>query len=224
MKLNEKAALIIENIGFAKVRVLLLLVTITICAYFLAKGSTRLIVLSSTALSGYPAKVSAQSEHLENNFLPGSESPNPNEILQRNIFDSQTGPLWPAPAPEDLESEEKPLEEIPVPGPDDPPSECAKELFLAAAAYFPSDPNRSMIALVGPNELDAQPLYRQGTQIGDFELVAIYPNMAYLKRPSGDYCSLKLYSEKRRKKIERERKKREKAKRHKKKKNAKKRK
>jgi hypothetical protein len=201
MKPFDKAALLVGKIGFAKVRVSLVLLTVAVCAFFLAKGTTKLIALLLIVPSSFPTKVSAQNDQAKPSGYPGSESPDANEILQRNIFDSKTGPLWPPPAPSDLEGDVKPLKENPVPGPDDPPPECDKELFLAATAYFPNNPNRSMVALDGPTEVDTQPLYRQGTEIGEFELVAIYPDVAYLKRPAGDYCSLKLYSERRRKKI-----------------------
>ncbi len=215
MNAYERAALLLGKIGFSKIRVSLLLVTIAICAYFLAKGTTRLINLSLITSSAYSTKVLAQKRQGEQRVYPGSKSPDPKEILQRNIFDSQTGPLWPPPETSDEESEATPRKEIPVPGLDDPPPECEKELFLAATAYFPNNPDRSMVALDGPTEVDTQPLYRQGGTIGDFELVAIYPDIAYVKRPTGEYCSLKLYSERRREKIKQREARRKKARRRK---------
>lgn len=197
MNAYERVALLVGKIGFSKVRVSLLLVTVAICAYFLAKGTTTLINLSLMAATGNPPKVVAQKQQTKRSVYPGSDSPNANEILQRNIFDSKTGPLWPQQELNDSENDAAAPEEIPVPGPDDPPPECEQKLFLVAAAYFPNNPNRSMVALEGPTELDTQPLYRQGTKIGEFDLVAIYPDIAYLKKPTGDYCSLKLYSQRR---------------------------
>lgn len=201
---NSVAAILpIDGKGIIKTRVILLLVTLAICAFFSAKGTSDLIALSFLPTERVLDSNSLQSESANESLAPpGSKSPDPKQILKRNVFDSSTGPLWPP--PEDmsklLEKSAPAKEEIPPPSPYDPPPECTQDMFLAASVYFPNAPNRSFVALTGSEQPDEEHLFRRGMQIGEYELTNVLPNAAYLKQPSGDYCSLKLFSDRKPKK------------------------
>lgn len=195
MRLFLKTPIRKDVFGFAKVRKVLVLVTIAICAFFLAKGTTNLVAASFMAADDLRNVVSSQESERNTALPPGSDIPNPKDILKRNIFDSTTGPLWPPSQTSTIEDLLAKKEPVSIPGPDNPPPECKRDLSIVASAYFPKRPQRSIVALQGSKETDTQHLYKPGTEMGDTEIVSIYPNAAYLKGPSGDYCSLRLFTE-----------------------------
>src|SRR4051812_37898003 len=73
-------------------RVLIILITLGCCAFFLAQGSTQLI-----AATWMPARVTASKAAAPSSDLPakGELPPDKTAILARNMFDPTTGPLWP---------------------------------------------------------------------------------------------------------------------------------
>ncbi len=127
--------------------------------------------------------------------LPGSIPPDPEQILKRNIFDSATGPLWPPPAVTDatLELPEEPVELEP-PDADNPPPVCEKDIAVIASVYSTRKPEKSFAAIDGPGA-DPTLFYREGMQVAEHEVVSVYPWAVYLKQPSGEYCSLRMFTE-----------------------------
>jgi general secretion pathway protein C len=188
-----------------KIRVFILTCTLAVCAYFLARGTGALFaakVFASEA-DARPEKRSEgeAAQAPEGIRLPGSIPPDPRQILKRNIFDSATGPLWPPPAVTDatLELPDPESIETEPPDPDNPPPVCDQNLAVIASVYSNRKPERSFAAIDAPG-VDSSFFYREGMTVAEHEVVSVYPWAVYLKEPSGEYCSLRMFTEDNRKK------------------------
>ena len=107
-------------------------------------------------------------------------------ILQRNIFDSSTGPLrWrraaiPSPAP---------LQRDPV-STTIPPARCSRDIRLLVSIVVAGDPQRSMAMLRWQGESH---LLQVGHALGEAQLLALRPARAYLQPSGQPVCELPLF-------------------------------
>jgi general secretion pathway protein C len=173
-----------------KLPVTIVLVTLLLCAFFLARGATALLVgaiIPPEAPSAGVARGSAAPRP------PGFDPPDIKAILKRNIFDRETGPLWPpkVPEPEVVDTETEPVPPALLPGELPPP--CEGSTKLIAAVHSESRPEWSFASL-GEGKGDAL-LYRQGSTLEGKEVVDIYPKAVYLKDDAGKLCSITMFAE-----------------------------
>lgn len=167
-------------------------VTLALCAFLLARGTTSIVAAHlfpvDAAAEALPATKTISSAE-----LPGGKPPDVNEILKRNIFDSETGPLWPpavtAP-PVDLEAMEQ---EQFVVDPNAPPPLCEGSLKLVASVHSERFEDWSFATISTGSGTPM--LYRQGGVVDGNEVLAIYPSAVFLKPSSGQPCSLALFQE-----------------------------
>jgi general secretion pathway protein C len=173
-----------------QLRVLIMLVTLGLCAFFSAQGSANLAALK---LLPYRASTSAAARGAKTNVaeLKGEKAPDPHAILARNMFDPQTGPLWP-PKSEEPEvaaaEEDEPGESSSA---DNLPGACEGSVRLVASIFDPrhDDWSFASIALGTGSPM----LYRLGSPVESKKVEAIYPEAVVLKAPGGALCSLTMF-------------------------------
>lgn len=175
-----------------KLPVLIILVTLTVSAFFLARGTTSLLagrLLPLQAGAGAPKAGRGAVPK-----APGSETPDVIAILKRNIFDPETGPLWPPPREE---PEADPNAEGEAEGPElaegQLPPACEGSARLIAAVYSQRDPERSFASLANGSEPPL--LYRKGSKFDDKEIDSIFPKAVFLRSGNGRLCSLGMFNE-----------------------------
>lgn len=166
--------------------------TLAICAFFIAKAATALAaaaIFSANTAATFDATAKSANVALS----PGSRIPDVKAILARNIFDSTTGPLWPPPEDATAAAEDEPAAEGP-PDPRDLPPPCeGSSLKLIASVYSDKKPEwsfASMTAGSGPPLL-----YRESAQLDTWQIVAIYPRAVYLRPKGGKTCSMLLFED-----------------------------
>jgi len=176
-----------------RVRILIVLSTLGLCAFFLAQGTTSLVALKlmparASVLSSLTGKSDAASDALRK----GERPPDMHAILERNIFDPQTGSLWPPKTPE-LVAGSKPdesVEAVPLADGQMPPP-CDGSVRLVASIFSPrkEDWSFASLALSAGSPL----LYRPGNTVEGKTVDSIYPEAVFLKNASGVLCSLTMF-------------------------------
>ena len=168
-----------------RIAVLIVLVTLALCAAFLAQGSAHLLAPELLPLHTKAADL----KRLERTAPAVERTGKPRDakaILARNIFDSKTGPLWPPPLPESPPEEAGAGEEE---DPNTPQQACDNTVRLVAAVVSPRRPELSFAAL---RKAGKTQLYREGMEIDGKSIVSIHPGAVVLQPKSG-LCTLKLF-------------------------------
>lgn len=173
-----------------QLRALIVLVTLGMCAYFLARGFTNLVALK---VLPYRAPQTAARAGAAAAELKGERPPDPHAILKRNMFDPSTGPLWP-PKEDPLDAaasstEQEQIDQGLVEGQMPPP--CEGGVRLVASMYDPRNDDWSFasIALASGSPL----LYRLGAAIESKKVDSIFPEAVFLKAGNGTLCSLTMF-------------------------------
>jgi general secretion pathway protein C len=168
---------------------LIVLVTLGLCAYFLARGTTNLIALKALP---YRVPLSAAVRGAASE-LKGERPPDAHAILHRNIFDPTTGPLWPPKEDPALAAAEATQEEHTDQGllEGQMPPPCEGSVRLVASMFDPRDDDWSFasISLGTGSPL----LYRLGAAVESKKVDAIYPEAVFLKAGNGALCSLTMF-------------------------------
>lgn len=150
--------------------------------YFVVTGMRDLE--SADRIAARPVPVDEAPDHA---IDPRLEAPDKRAILARNIFDSQTGPLWPPPPPEP--AADGAAQALPPPLPE--PGPCEAELRISGSAYVAPGRGRPLVVFSGP-DVQHSGARSVGMQIADKTLVAIYPNVAVLQDARGAECWVKM--------------------------------
>lgn len=171
-------------------RILIVLVTLGLCAFFLAQGITNLVALK---LLPYKAQESAAGASTSLTDLKGEAPPDAMAILHRNIFDPLTGSL-PKPEEEtasdeeggdDEGGEEEVFDENHLPQP------CDGQTRLVASMYWQNNPESSFASLsLGTG---SPLLYRIGSTVESRTVHVVYPEAVLLKGGNGQLCSLTMF-------------------------------
>ncbi|MFW6087580.1 MAG: type II secretion system protein GspC, partial [Myxococcota bacterium] len=170
----------------------IILGTLALSALFLAQGTTRLIAASVFGGEG--------AEHLTSG--PKGPAPaasairertNPDPILQKNIFDSESGDLTKEPVSEEelLAEEEDTDEGMTVPENDADVGVCSGGAKLVATIVAPRSPDWSFAAM---NADGKALLYRAGMEVGDHTLVGIRSDRVYMAPTDGELCKLQMFA------------------------------
>jgi general secretion pathway protein C len=179
------------------VRVSATVVTLLLSAMLTARGATQLLAAAVLPV-GTESSAGAKTPHLR---LNPNEAPKetPLElgtaVLQRNIFDSQTGSmLWDLPVTEVAQTET--VNGEPVAANDElqgEPAPCGGTLRLVATTVVPRRPELSFASISTGVEGKSM-LYRQGMSVDGNELVGIREQRVFL-RPSGrPLCQAAMFS------------------------------
>lgn len=172
-----------------RIRVLIVLVTLATCAFFLAQGSTQLV--AATWMPRRAAVTRAEGPTLDEPPAKGELPPDWHAILARNMFDPSTGSLWP-PKVTDVPAETTETTSEPTPLADGQmPPPCDGSTRLVAAIYQPRTPEWSFASLSTGS--GSPLLYRLGNQVDGKEIDSVYPEAVFLKQSNGSLCSLTLF-------------------------------
>jgi general secretion pathway protein C len=170
----------VATVASNRVRILLVVATLAVCAFLLAQGATALLAAKvknpeADAVRPVPIKVTPS---------PGIDRRrDPTIILRRNIFDSALGDLSMAP----MESAELPLDDVPT---DEVENPCKGTLRLIATVVLPGDLERSLAAIVGTDQKAG--LHRGGAEVEGSRILGIYSDHVVL-RSSGGLCRLAMF-------------------------------
>jgi general secretion pathway protein C len=173
-----------------RVRMLIVLITLGLCAFFLARGTTHLVALKLMPLRA-PALRTEAAKGTNTDSLPKGElPPDMHAILERNIFDPLTGSLPKTPATGTGPSREDQPETTPLADGQMPPP-CDGTVRLVAAIFSPrkEDWSFASLALSAGSPL----LYRPGNTVEGRTVDSIYPEAVFLKNASGVLCSLTMF-------------------------------
>ncbi|UJR83562.1 type II secretion system protein GspC [Sandaracinus amylolyticus] len=169
--------------------------TLTTTSFLFAQGTTQLV--ASAVLDAPPSEDDGPRSRGPRRAVttPARDlTAMGRAILERNIFDSQTGSIsWdppPPPAPETPEEEEiAPV----VDGDPNTAPPCEGSIRLVASYYRPNEPDQSFAAIT--NATGTSLLYAVGMRVDEREVVAIGRSRVVL-RPSGQpLCSLSMFAE-----------------------------
>jgi general secretion pathway protein C len=170
-------------------RILIVLVTLGLCAFFLAQGITNLV-----ALKLLPYKVQETAADTATlTELKGESPPDALAILRRNIFDPLTGSLPKVveePLTDEDEGEEDGAEEE-VFDENHLPQACDGATRLVASMYSDRNAEWSFASLsLGTG---SPLLYRVGGTVESRTLHMVFPEAVLLKGPNGQLCSLTMF-------------------------------
>lgn len=165
----------------------IVLATLVLCAFFLAQGTTR--VLAATLLAPEPAAQTPRRALVATGKASFERTRDPAVILRRNIFDSARGDLTTEPLPETGE-DGVPLEAW---DPTEPPPKCSNQLRLVGSVMSPGSPEWSFAAIAGRSDGKTM-LYRQGSQVDNSRVLAVYPSSVVVSS-SGGACQLLMFEE-----------------------------
>ena len=165
-----------------RTQTIIILVTLALCAMFLALGTTRLLgqaLLPTEAPSAGPVRPSSGLS----SAMFGRK--NARAILVRNIFDSSRGDLT-----------QEPVDETAIGQADDwdpsqPPPACSGSNRLVGSIVSPRDRAWSFAAITGSE--NTAMLYREGMEVDGKRVLTIFPESVILQPGGGSRCTLAMF-------------------------------
>ena len=169
--------------------VAIVLITLALCAFFLAQGTTR--VLASELLPPNSAAVKPPGKPFAAAPPTFLRKRVPATILRRNIFDSARGDLTAEPLPEiPLGEDGKPVDDW---DPNRPPPKCTGKLRLVGSVVSPVAPDWSFAAIAGATDGKTM-LYREGSDVDGSRVLAVHSSSVVMSASSG-VCQLLMFEE-----------------------------
>lgn len=169
-----------------RVVIAIVLSTLASCALFLAQGTTGLLGASLLEIDRAVAVAPPRTGPV----TAAHELKDDTQILRRNIFDSETGPLDGEPVVATDETGEGEVIEI---DPNAPPPLCDGSMRLVAAVVHPTRQEWSFAAIVGAE--GTAKLFRAGQSLDGREILAIGPSRVFMRPPGGAPCHIAMFSE-----------------------------
>lgn len=163
-----------------------MLSTLAACALFLAQGTTGLLGASLLEIDRAVAVAPPRTGPV----TATREMKDDTQILRRNIFDSETGPLDGEPVVATNEVDEDEVIEI---DPNAPPPLCDGSMRLVAAVVHPTRQEWSFAAIVGAE--GTAKLFRAGQALDGREILAIGPSRVFMRPSGGAPCHIAMFSE-----------------------------
>jgi general secretion pathway protein C len=171
-----------------RIAIAIMFATAGLCAAFLAYGGMGLVATWFLPLDteGFEAAVRRGGAE---GALADAAQRDPLRILQRNIFDSETGDLTRVAAAEPTEDEGgDPV----VYDPNAPLPACEGAVRLVGSLVNGRNPEWSFAAITGAS--GTAMLYRQGMNIDGRELLAINPSAVVLRPSGAGPCELMMFA------------------------------
>ena len=174
-----------NNVRPRRTKTAILLVTLAICAFFMAQGASRLLGQALLPADRSMPKIANRGSALSS--AKGIASfRSPKNILVRNIFDSTKGDLT-------LE----PSADFPVGDdtydPNQPPPMCTGSTRLVGVVFSPKRPEWSFAAITDGS--GTAMLYREKMEIDSGHLLAIQPDAVLMQPSSGNRCMLSMFDQ-----------------------------
>ncbi|MFW6067502.1 MAG: type II secretion system protein GspC [Myxococcota bacterium] len=173
-----------------RIAVGIILGTSALSALFLAQGTTRLV---AAALFGADAAEPVAQAAVGRGPAAAAvrDRADPDSILRKNIFDSESGDLTRQPVEEQEElAEEAEDDGFTIPDDPDDVGVCSGGARLVATIVSPQHPDWSFAAVNDGNEAL---LYRSGMQVGELTLVGIQADRVFMAPTSGSLCKLQMF-------------------------------
>lgn len=170
--------------------VAILLSTLGLTGVLIAQGTMQLVGAALLPLDPGAAVALGRVEPAPRQRYDGTP------ILQRNIFDSESGDLSREPEPprDETETEPEPPVVAAVYDPNGPPPPpCDGSMRLVGAFVRMRDPEDSFAAIT--DSTGQSLLYQEGMSVDDREVVAIQASRVVLRPRSGSLCSLSMFGE-----------------------------
>jgi len=165
----------------SRVRVLIVLATLALCALFIAQGATAL--LSAKVLASETAPAIRPSSR---RMMPSTarQRHDPKVILRRNIFDSDLGDLTL------IEEDEATLPDTELPRDGEVKAICKNDLRLIGTVVMPGELEQSLAAIVGSDQKAG--LHRGGAEVEGARIRAIQSDAVVLQTTSG-FCRIAMF-------------------------------
>lgn len=174
----------------------IVLVTLMLTAYFLARGTNQ--VLASVIFPREESPVGGVAALGSTVPLVASSTKDPGRILRRNIFDAATGSVeMQATQATAANSVEQPpgLEVIELPlDPNAPPPACGGNLRLVATMVSERRPETSLASLRNGSEPSSTKNYSEGAEIDGSKVVSIRPQWVVMRPGGGNLCSVSMFA------------------------------
>jgi general secretion pathway protein C len=175
----------------SRLMILIVLATLGATAFFAAQGVGTLgagifLPLDAHALAPPPPAEPRPQPR---------QAVSPNDLLAQNIFDHQTGPLWP-PRLEAMEEQEETAEDIEMMEWVDGmelPALCDGSMRLVGTFVHYRDPEDSFATIT--DSTGSALLYREGMEVDERSILAVRRNFAVLRPATGELCSLRMFDE-----------------------------
>ncbi|MBT8468338.1 MAG: general secretion pathway protein GspC [Myxococcales bacterium] len=169
--------------------VAIVLVTLALCALFLAQGTTR--VLAAELLTPDSAAAKPRAPRFTPTLPPFLGKHDPATILRRNIFDSARGDLTAEPLPEiPLGEDGQPVDDW---DPNRPAPTCTGKLRLVGSVVSPVAPDWSFAAIAGASDGKTM-LYREGSEVDGSRVLAVHSSSVVMSGSTG-VCQLLMFEE-----------------------------
>jgi general secretion pathway protein C len=177
-------------------RVLLAVVlsTLTVSSFLVAQGSMQLVASAfldappePTTRDRAPGRTSARAATGTRDRTALGRA-----ILQRNIFDSQTGAIEWDPPPEPVAAADETTEPEVI-DPNAPPPPCDGSIRLVASYVRQRDPTQSFAAIT--NATGVSLLYMQGMSVDEREVVEITRDRVVLRPSGAALCSISMFGD-----------------------------
>jgi general secretion pathway protein C len=163
-----------------RLRNVLVLTTLAVCALFCAQGATALLAerVLTNEVDARPAPSRKAVVHLR-----ATRRRDPSIILRRNIFNSALGDLSMVPS----EDSELPMEDLPA---EDVKTLCTGDMRVIGTVVIPGDLERSLAAIVGSDKRAS--LHYGGTEVEGSRIRAIESDAVVLQSKAG-LCRLAMF-------------------------------
>jgi len=172
-----------------RISVAIVLVTLALCAFFLAQGTTR--VLAAELLTPDAVAAKPPGKRFTATPPPFLRDRDPATILRRNIFDSARGDLTAEPLPEiPLGEDGQPVDDW---DPNRPPPTCTGKLRLVGSVVSPVAPDWSFAAIAGSSDGKTM-LYREGSDVDGSRVLAVHSSSVVMSASTG-VCQLLMFEE-----------------------------
>ena len=172
-----------------RISVAIVLVTLALCAFFLAQGTTR--VLAAELLTPDAVATKPPGKRFTATSPTFLRKRDPATILRRNIFDSARGDLTAEPLPEvPLGEDGQPVDDW---DPNRPPPKCTGKLRLVGSVVSPVAPDWSFAAIAGSSDGKTM-LYREGSNVDGSLVLAVHASSVVMSASSGA-CQLLMFEE-----------------------------
>lgn len=175
-----------------RIRTAIVLGTLTGTAFFFAAGASQLV---ASAFLDVPVEGDGAGLPVSTQTAPRRRPARAGEpVLQRNIFDSTTGPIpWDDPPPEIDEVDETEEEAVAIDPGDLSVTHpvCEGSIRLVGAYVRRGEPDQSFAAVI--NATGTSLLYREGMQIDDRLVMAIERHRVVLRTAGSTLCDLNMF-------------------------------
>jgi general secretion pathway protein C len=166
--------------------------TLGMSALFTAQGTTRLVAAAVLGPDGDGSVVAAPARTGALASAAVRKRHDPDPILRKNIFDSESGDLTLQPEPPAFDTDgEGGMGDVAMPDDDAAVGTCSGGGRLVGAIVAPGHPQWSFAAL--SEESGKSKLYRTGMAMGELTLVGIRHDRVYMAPRSGSLCKLQMF-------------------------------